>query len=184
MFARIVDYVCHGRSKMKIMLRIRQTILLSVAAVIPLAFAGTQRPYEPIQPIPDTIILNPDKVKLVIKHFPLSKHRYARKAAAAALAAASQGKFWEFHHKLFQNYKSINNEKIQQIAKELNLEMKKFNKDMASSAVHALINRDLKNGRQIGVRATPSIFINGKILKPKSVNDFYRAIDDELTKRR
>ncbi len=126
----------------------------------------------------------PDKVKLVIKHFPLSKHRYARKAAIAALAAGLQEKFWEFHHKLFQNYKSINDEKIQAIAKELDLEMKKFGEDMNSPAIHALINRDLANGRRIGVRATPSIFINGKILRPKSVNDFYKKIDEELKKEK
>ena len=124
----------------------------------------------------------PDQVKLVIKHFPLSKHQYARMAAGAALAAGSQGKFWEFHHKLFQNYRSITSAKIQEIAKELDLEMVKFNEDRNSAAIHALINRDLKNGRQIGVRGTPSVFINGKMLRRKTVNEFYRKIDAELQK--
>ena len=124
----------------------------------------------------------PDQVKLVIKHFPLSKHKYARMSAGAALAAGLQGKFWEFHHQLFQSYKSISSEKIEEIAKDLDLEMEKFNKDRNSAAIHALINRDLKNGRQIGVRGTPSIFINGKMLKRKSINEFFRRIDAELQK--
>ncbi|MBL7178295.1 MAG: thioredoxin domain-containing protein [Desulfobacteraceae bacterium] len=70
------------------------------------------------------------KPKLVFKNFPLSKHKFAMKAAAAALAANKQGKFWEFHDRLFKNYKNLNDTKIQEIAKELALDMERFNKDL------------------------------------------------------
>ena len=124
----------------------------------------------------------PDNVKLVIKHFPLSNHKYAHKAASAALAANVQGKFWEFHSKLFKNYKVINDAKIQDIAKELGLDMEKFTKDMQSPAIKSLIARDVSNGRQIGVRGTPTIFINGKAFKNRNLTGIYQLIEAELKK--
>lgn len=123
-----------------------------------------------------------DEVKLVVKNFPLNNHKFARKAAQAALAAKVQGKFWEFHHKLFQNYKSINDAKIQDISKELNLDMEKFNKDMNSKAIQYIINRDVQNGRKIGVRGTPTVYINGKRLNDRKLSGFTKMIEAELKK--
>lgn len=126
----------------------------------------------------------PDEVKFVIKHFPLSHHKYSRKAAKAALAANAQGKFWEFHGKLFENYEDINDAKIQDIARELNLDMEMFTGDMESPAIQSLITRDLYNGRQIGVDGTPTVFINGKMLRNLNVKGFYQMIEAELRKAR
>jgi protein-disulfide isomerase len=125
----------------------------------------------------------PNEVKLVIKHFPLRNHKFARKAASASLAANEQGKFWEFHHKLFENYKVLNDSKIQDIAKELGLGMEKFNNDMNSPVIAKLINRDLKNGRQVGVRGTPTIFVNGKISKKRGLSGLSEMIEGELKKK-
>jgi protein-disulfide isomerase len=124
----------------------------------------------------------PKDVKLVIKHFPLNRHKFARKAAQAALAAASQEKFWEFHHKLFESYQSINDEKIQKIAGDLKLDMEKFNKDFKSKAVNDLISRDINNALQIGVRGTPAIYMNGKQIKNRGAQYFYKMIDAEIKK--
>jgi protein-disulfide isomerase len=124
----------------------------------------------------------PENVKLVVKHFPLANHKYAHKAATAALAANVQGKFWEFHNKLFNNYDVINDAKIQDIAKELGIDMEKFNKDMQSPAIKSLIARDMNNGRQIGIRGTPTVFINGKTLKNRSLQGIYQVIEAELKK--
>jgi len=68
----------------------------------------------------------PKEVKLVFKNFPLSKHKFARKAATAALAAKAQGRFWEFHDELFENHRNLNDVKIQEIAKELGLDLERF----------------------------------------------------------
>ena len=124
----------------------------------------------------------PNNVKLVVKNFPLSSHKFARKAATAALAANVQGKFWEFHSQLFKNYKVINDAKIQEIAKNLGLDMEKFNKDLQSPTIKRLIARDVRNGRQIGVRGTPTIYINGKALKIRSLPGIFQVIDAELKK--
>ena len=125
----------------------------------------------------------PNEVKLVVKHFPLRNHKFARKAAMAALAANEQGKYWEFHHKLFENYRTLNDSKIQDIAKDIGLDMEKFGKDMNSPAIANLINRDLKNGRDVGVRGTPTIFINGKKSKKRDLSGFSEMIDAELKKK-
>jgi protein-disulfide isomerase len=125
---------------------------------------------------------NPGKVNLVIKHFPLSSHKFAARAAAVALAADRQGKFWECHEKIFENYRSINEAKVQEIANEIGLDLERLNKDAKDPAIQKLINRDLINGRQSGVRGTPAIFVNGKRLNNRSLAGFQQAIDAELKK--
>jgi len=126
----------------------------------------------------------PRQVKLVFKNFPLANHKFAGKAAGAALAANEQGRFWEFHNKLFENNKVINDAKIQDIARELGLDMKKFARDMMSPAIVSLITRDVNNGRKIGIRWIPKVFINGKILKKRTLQGFQQMIKAELKKRK
>ena len=124
----------------------------------------------------------PNDLKLVVKHFPLSSHKFAKPAAKAALAAHKQGKFWEFHTKLFENYRSLNEEKVQEIAVELQLDMDKFAADRKSPEINALIERDIRNGTAIGVRGTPTIFLNGKRVKNRSMQAFQQMIEAEISK--
>ena len=125
---------------------------------------------------------NPDKVNIVIKHFPLANHKFARRAASVALAADRQGKFWECHEKIFENYRTINEAKMQEIATEIGLDLERLNKDAIDPAIQNLINRDLNNGRQSGVRGTPAIFVNGKRLNNRSLAGFQQAVDAALRK--
>ena len=125
---------------------------------------------------------NPGKVNIVIKHFPLASHKFARRAASVALAADRQGKFWECHEKIFENYQTINEAKVQQIAAEIGLDLERLNKDALDPAIQNLINRDVKNGQQSGVRGTPAIFVNGKRLNNRSLAGFQQAIEAELRK--
>jgi protein-disulfide isomerase len=126
----------------------------------------------------------PKEVRLFFKNYPLARHKFARKAAAAALAANEQGKFWDFHIKLYKDYKAINDAKIQDIGKNLGLNMDKFTRDMASSAIQKLITRDFNNGKEIGVTGIPSVFINGKAMKRRNLQGFQQAIAAELKKRK
>lgn len=109
-------------------------------------------------------------------------HPFARKAAAAALAAHRQKKFREYHHKLFQNFSSINDAKIQQIAREIGLDMKKFNKDLNDPAIQSIISRDLAEGGRAEVRGTPSMFVNGKALSNRGPDGFKQMIEAEVRK--
>jgi protein-disulfide isomerase len=124
----------------------------------------------------------PGRIKFVMKHFPLSSHKFARQAARAALAADRQGKYWEFHEQLFANHKNLNDEKIGSIAAKLGLDVKKWQTDMASGEIEALIDRDLANGRKVGVRGTPALFVNGKAAKMGDAATFYNQIESEIKK--
>jgi len=126
----------------------------------------------------------PDDVKIVFKNFPLRNHKFAMKAATAALAAESQGKFWEFHDLLFKNYNKLNDQKISEIALELRLDQTKFNTKMKDPMITAMIRQDVREGAQAGVRGTPTVFINGRLLKKRSLQGFQAAIDKELQKLR
>jgi protein-disulfide isomerase len=125
----------------------------------------------------------PKQVKLVFKNFPLtSSHPFAYMAATAALAADAQGKFWEFHNKLFENQRMLNEAKIQEIATELKLDIKKFNRDMKAPAIQKLIARDMEDGRQARITEIPTVFINGKLPRgrPQSLEDLVQGIEDRL----
>jgi protein-disulfide isomerase len=127
---------------------------------------------------------NPKTVKLVVKHYPLPMHSFARKAAVAALAADKQEKFWEMHKALFASQRELNDSKVQEIARGLGLNMEQFNKDLKDPAIESLIDRDLSNGRQANVQGTPTIFVNGKQLTQRSPAGFQQAIDEELKKKK
>jgi len=125
----------------------------------------------------------PNEVKLVFKNFPLTRiHKSAMDAAVAALAAYQQEKFWEYHAELFKNYNNLNEEKFNEIAQSLGFDMEQFAKDRQNPALAALVQRDLKDGVEAGVRGTPSIFINGRMLEQRSLQGFTQIIDEELAK--
>ncbi|MFQ5484041.1 MAG: DsbA family protein, partial [Desulfobacterales bacterium] len=107
----------------------------------------------------------PTEVKIVFKNFPLKSHEFAKKAATAAMAAESQGKFWEFHDLLFENYDQLDDKKIRDIAVELGLDMVKFDEKMKDPLIQERISQDLWIGNSAGVRGTPTVFINGKRLR-------------------
>ena len=120
---------------------------------------------------------NPDKVKLVFKNFPLRNHKFAMQAATAALAAEKQGKFWEFHDLLFKDYNRLNEQKVKEIAQKLKLDMERFEKDRKDPRIRALINRDVSEGNRAGVRGSPTIFVNGRLLRNRSPAGFQELIE-------
>jgi len=127
----------------------------------------------------------PKEVKLVMKNFPLENiHKFAKPASHAALAANKQGKFQAFHEKLFKNYRVLNEEKITEIAKELGLDMEVFSRDRKSQSIKSQVSRDLYDGRQAGVRGTPTVFINGKLLRKRNLKGFEEMIEAQLKKQK
>ena len=122
----------------------------------------------------------PNQVKLVFKNFPLRNHKFSMQAAIAALAAEKQGKFWEFHDLLFKDYNYLNEQKIEEIAQQLKLNMEKFDKDRKDPQIMAMINRDIAEGNQAGVRGTPTVFINGRLLRNRSKAGFQELIEKAL----
>lgn len=125
---------------------------------------------------------NPDSVKLVHKNFPLPSHKFAMKAAIASLAAYSQGRFWEFQDRLLKDYNKLNDDKVMEIVAELDLDRTRFEENMKDPQLAVRIRKDVDDGRNAGVRGTPTVFINGRRLKNRSINGFQQAIDKELSK--
>jgi len=126
----------------------------------------------------------PLQVKLVFKSFPLRKHTFAKKAAVAAFAARRQGKFWEYHDLLFENIDTLSDQKFRQIARELGLDLERFEKDINDLKIVARINQDIRLGAHMGVRGTPTVFINGRVSRARTLEALEAAVKDELKKPR
>lgn len=101
-------------------------------------------------------------ISIIFRHFPLTNHHpFAKLAAIASEAAALQNRFWEMHDALFDNQEYLSEEMINVIAKELELDMQKFRKDMNRDVLKDKVELDLKSGLESGVDGTPTLFING-----------------------
>lgn len=102
------------------------------------------------------------QARLVFKHFPLSFHAQAEKAARGARAAQQQGKFWEMYGALFDNQERLSPAVVDELAKGLGLDMAKFQKDIESEAVADAVTRDRKQGERLDIQSTPTLYINGR----------------------
>jgi protein-disulfide isomerase len=124
----------------------------------------------------------PGKVKLVHKDFPIRSHRFALKAAMAARAAGRQGKYWEFHDELYKNYNILNDEKINEIAKQLGLNETEFQQEEKNPEILEQIRQDYEEGIRLGLRGVPTVFINGKKMRQRDMETLGTVIDTELEK--
>ncbi|MET0388430.1 MAG: thioredoxin domain-containing protein [Polyangiales bacterium] len=122
-----------------------------------------------------------DKVHFVFRQFPLSFHQNAHISAEAALAAHAQGKFWEFHDKLFANQSKLDRASLEGYAKELNLNVNEFKKALDDKTHAATVDAELKLGEEVAVDGTPTMFLNGKrVGNPTDVAELSKAIDEAL----
>jgi protein-disulfide isomerase len=125
-------------------------------------------------------------VAIVFKHFPLSFHKEALPAAKASMAAMEQGKFWEYHDKLFTVQKQLRGataEKFVGWAVELGLDKAKFEASFKDPKWDAKVKADMEEGRKAGLRGTPTVYINGRRFQPQrgySVPSFKSVIDAEF----
>jgi protein-disulfide isomerase len=120
-----------------------------------------------------------------IKHLYASKilpfHKKAPMAHAAAYAAKEQGKFWEFHDMAFENQNQLGDEQYLEWAKKLGLNLNKFKKDMVLEKYQPEFDRMDKLANDLGVRGTPTFFVNGiKLRGAKPTGDFVTVIDQLL----
>ncbi len=102
-----------------------------------------------------------DRVRFVFRQFPLGFHKQAHLAAQASLAAKEQGKFWEFHDKLFANQKALAREDLEKYAEELGLDMDKFKAALDQGTFKQTVDDELELGSEVFVEGTPTMFING-----------------------
>jgi protein-disulfide isomerase len=123
-------------------------------------------------------------VRIVWKHFPLEIHKDAPLAHFASVAAQQQGKFWEFHDKLFANQSKIKSEDLTRYAKEIGLDMKRFDEDLVSPKTKAIVDADIAEAKALGISGTPGFFVNGRFLSgAKPFDEFAPLINAELAKK-
>ena len=115
------------------------------------------------------------QLQVVFRHFPLNIHKNARAAAYAAEAARLQGKFWQMHDQLYRNqnaWKDLEDARptFVSYAGGLGLNLDRFRSDMESSSVAQAVEADLKRGQSAGVSGTPTVFIEGYMLRYEATN--------------
>jgi predicted DsbA family dithiol-disulfide isomerase len=130
---------------------------------------------EPI--LAELLSQNQDKLRIVFKHLPLPMHPQAEPAALAAIAAQKQGKFWEMHDALFQVTTWAPNT-IDETALRLGLNMEKFRADLASLETQAQLAKDKMDAQAADVTATPSMFINGRPARERTLPALQKMVTE------
>ena len=155
------------------------------APVTIVEFSDFQCPYcARLQPtLKQVLAAYPNDVNLVYKDFPLSFHQQAMNAAKAAHAAGEQGKYWEMHDLIFDNFNKLTDDSYKQFATQLKLDAAKFEADFKSSKYDQLIQESINLGRSSGVTGTPTLFMNGKRMQKRSFEDFKAGIEEILKKK-
>ena len=127
----------------------------------------------------------PTQVRFIYRDFPLDRiHQKARGAAEAARCAGEQGKYWDYHHLLFDKSPALTPDDLKNYAKQLGLDEAKFDECISQHRFKDVIEADLKAGEGASVSGTPAFFINGlPVAGVRSIDEIAKAIDDELAKK-
>lgn len=154
------------------------------SAVSLVKFEDFQCPYcKTVQPIfLDVLKRYEGKVRLVHKDLPLDAiHPQARQAAEAARCAGDQGRFWEYHDKLYAQSPKLAAEELRSAAKEVGLTVDSFDTCLASGKFKAAVQKDFNEAAGLGLTGTPAFFINGReLVGAQPLEAFTAIIDEEL----
>ena len=118
-----------------------------------------------------------DRVRLVVRDFPLIIHTNSRKAAEAADAANAQGKFFEYIALLYKNQAALDVPSLKKYASEVGLNRARFDRELDSGIYAAEVRHDIADGEKYGIRATPTIFINGVRLRDVTAEGLHAAME-------
>lgn len=125
-----------------------------------------------------------EQVRWVWKHLPLVMHEDAPMAHLASVAAARQGKFWEFQETLFANQDKLKPDDLRQHAFDIGLKLQQFEEDLSDPALQEVVEADMAEAVAIDLTATPGFFVNGRYIRgAMPFEAFAELINDELTKR-
>lgn len=124
----------------------------------------------------------PNDVRVEFHHFPLAMHKDALPAARAAVAAGMQGQFWPMHDILFKNAKGLNEGLYQRVAGDLGMDVAAFMEALRSPEVVAEVQADMDLGKSLGVTGTPSLFLNGRRINKRKLEDLRPVIQEEIAR--
>ena len=145
-------------------------------------FTNFQCPYcRQLEPLLTQVLeQNKETIKIVFKHMPLRGRDLSDLAALGSFAADNQGKFWEYHDQVF-SHEDLSEQLLDEIAAGIGLDMDKFKADRDSPQARQRLSKDAKDAQDAGVRGTPTVFINGQLLKNRSPQGFQSLIDKKLS---
>ncbi|PYS95253.1 MAG: hypothetical protein DMF65_14350 [Acidobacteria bacterium] len=133
------------------------------------------------QPVLERLITEyGDRVRFVVRDFPLKMHADALKAAEAAEAAREQGKYWDFTAILFHNQSALQINMLKQYAQVLGLDRAKFDSALDTGKFADKVQRDLADGEKVGVKGTPTLFVNGRRVDDITYGGVKAALDAAL----
>jgi protein-disulfide isomerase len=132
--------------------------------------------------IKDVLAAYPDKVRVVIKNFPLPFHPNARPAAKLAMAANEQGKFQGMMESLLANGGDVSDAKIKEYAQNLGLDYNKLMADYKNKDAQweRQIQDDMRLAESVDVRGTPTFYLNGRKTNSRDISSFKSEIDPIL----
>ena len=117
------------------------------------------------------------KLRVVFKHFPLANHPNAKLAGQAAFAAQKQGQFWRLHKLMFANQTRLSEPDLVGYAEKIGLDVARFKRDMHSKDAKQRVEQEKQQGETLGVDATPSIYINGRICDLSKLGNPLRELE-------
>lgn len=117
------------------------------------------------------------KILFAYRHFPLDQHPLSFQAALVSEAAGKQGKFWEMHSLLFQSQDKMSETLWGDLAKQLNLDNKKFDADLSLPELKQKVQNDRADGIRLRIQATPTFFLNGIRLTLNTPADLTREVE-------
>jgi predicted DsbA family dithiol-disulfide isomerase len=124
---------------------------------------------------------HPDDLNIVIKHFPLRAHKFARTASIWALAAAKQGKYIEMTREMLKNYRNLSDVTIiNEHAKTVGLDLEAFGEERQNNVHDKQIQADLQLGSKVKLLGVPALFINGRNVSSRSLQDLSKMVLQEL----
>lgn len=123
-----------------------------------------------------------DEIVFYYKHFPLGGHPQASIAAAASLAAHKQGKFWPMHDLIFANQSKLSDDSYTGFAKQIGLNLKRFDEDMKSPVIRGQVMADKAEGEKAQLTGTPTLYVNGRLYMGEKSVDAISAHIAELKK--
>jgi len=150
---------------------------VSQAIVTIVEFSDFQCPYcSKMVPVVDQLLkAYPGKVRVIVKDFPLPMHPDSELAHEACQAAKAQGKYWEMYHLLFANQRHLKRADLVQYAKQIGLDTTRFEKALNTRQYRSEVQDSLAEGVAFGVQATPTFFLNGKMLDGAQSLEFMKT---------
>ena len=155
------------------------------APIVIVEFSDFQCPYcarfhdQTLQPLLDAY---PGKIRFVYRHFPLSSiHSNASQAAEASMCAYEQKAFWPYHDQIYENQANLSTDLYMQIAADLGLNLESFRLCLENEDYKGFVESDVDFASHLGVRSTPTFFINGlPFIGAQPLDAFRQVIDSEL----